>query len=98
MSPTGRFFTLILAAATLWIVACGGAQQPDTAPDPTTPASVVETVPPTDSAQGQTAPTTKATATTAPALTTAPVSADREVLLAVSRNLANGEEDPYYTP
>ena len=97
MRPTGRFFTLILAVATLWILACGGAQQPDAAPDPTTPASILETVPPTRSAPGQTVPTAMAAATVAPTPTTAPVSADREVLLAVSRNLANGEEDPYYT-
>ena len=44
MRLTGRFFTLILATTTLWILACGGAQQPDAAPQsaaaaPTAPAA-----------------------------------------------------------
>ena len=107
MRPTGRFFTVILATMTLWILACGGAQQPDAAPQsaasaPTAPAATAApqaTAQPTPerSAPGQSAPTAEAAATVAPAPTTAPVSAGREVLLAVSRNLANGEEDPYYT-
>ena len=36
MRPTGRFFTVILAAMTLWILACGGAQQPDAVPQSAT--------------------------------------------------------------
>ena len=39
MRPTGRFFTVILAAMTLWILACGGAQQPDAAPQSAAPQS-----------------------------------------------------------
>ena len=37
MRPTGRFFTVILATMTLWILACGGAQQPDAAPQSAAP-------------------------------------------------------------
>lgn len=71
---------------TLTLAACGGAATP-----------VPDTVPATTSTQVETLPTSKATATVPPATATAPVTASREVLLAVSRNLANGEEDPYYT-
>ena len=39
MRRTGRFFTVILATMTLWILACGGAQQPDASPQSAGPVS-----------------------------------------------------------
>ena len=60
MRPTGRFFTLILAAATLWILACGGAQQPDAAPQSaaTAPTAPAATAASQATAQPTPAPTT----------------------------------------
>lgn len=64
MRPTGRFFTVILAAMTLWILACGGAQQPDAAPQSAAPQSAAAaptapaaTAAPQAMAQPTTAPT-----------------------------------------
>ena len=81
-----RILVPALLLLTLTLTACGAAATP--VPDP---------VPPTPSTPGETVPTPKAAATVPPTPATAPVPASREVLLAVSRNLANGEEDPYYT-
>ena len=52
MRPTGRFFSVILVTIALWTLACGSAQQPDTAPDPATPAGT-----PAPQAQPTPAPT-----------------------------------------
>ena len=81
-----RILAPALLLLALILTACGAAATP-----------VPDTVPPTPSTPGETVPTPKATATVPPTPATAPVPASREVLLAVSRNLANGEEDPYYT-
>ena len=93
-----RILVPALLLLTLALTACGPAATPVPITAPTTaPAIVPDTATPAPSAQGQTVPTPKAAATVPPIPATAPVQASREVLLAVSRNLANGEEDPYYT-
>ena len=62
MRPTGRFFTVILATVTLLILACGGDQQPDAAPQSTT--APVSTAPAATAApQAQAQPTPVPTAT-----------------------------------
>ena len=85
-----RIIVPALLLLTLILTACGAAATPvqDTVPN---------TVPPTPVAPGEAFPTPKAAATVASIPATAHIPASREVLLAVSRNLANGEEDPYYT-
>lgn len=59
MRLTGRFFTLILATMTLWILACGGAQQPDAAPQSAAaaPTAPVATAAPQAPAQPTPVPT-----------------------------------------
>lgn len=81
-----RFLVPALLLLALTLTACSAAATP-----------VPDTDLPTASTTGEAVPTPKAAATVPPTPSTAPVPADREVLLAVSRNLANGEEDPYYT-
>ena len=94
---TKRILVSAFLLLALTLTACGAAATPVPDTAPTAPAASVDTAPPAPSTQVETAPTPMATATVPPTPATAPVPASREVSLAVSRNLANGEEDPYYT-
>ena len=57
MTPTGRFFSVILVTIALWTLACGGARQPDTAPAPASPAYAEPAGTPAPQTQPTPAPT-----------------------------------------
>ena len=93
-----------LLLLTLTLTACSAAATPVPDAEPATPstapnsgASSASATARASSTQGETVPSPTTSVAAAPAPATAPVQAGREVLLAVSRNLANGEEDPYFT-
>ena len=81
-----RSIPVILAVLILAITACGGAAT--AVPAPTNAPLAAATATPVSVAPS---------ATLAPSPTPEDVVLAREVVLAVSRNLANGEEDPYFT-
>ena len=79
-----RSIPVLLAVLILAITACGGAATavPTSTSAPLATATPVSAAPP---------------ATPVPSPVAADVTPAREVVLAVSRNLANGEQDPYFT-
>ena len=88
LSRTLSLFLVVLALA---VTACGVS---DTAvPAPTSAPLAVATTAPAAATTVPVAPS----ATPVPTPTQAAVVAEREVVLAVSRKLANGEQDPYFT-
>ena len=78
-------------------VACGTAAPATPSPaSQTSPTKIPASTEASNNAPTQ-APIAVPAAKPAPAATAAAKAPDREVVLAVSRNLANGEQDPYFT-
>ena len=91
MTILSRSLSVLLVVLALAVTACGVSAT--AVPAPTSAPLAVATTAPAAATTVSVAPS----ATPVPTPTQAAVVAEREVVLAVSRKLANGEKDPYFT-